>query len=138
MTERRAGPAIWIATAGGAGYFPIAPGTAGSLVGVAVVVGLGNCLCRTRRLRVLVAASLAVLALGVWAAGEAESFFGRKDPGQVVIDEVVGQMVTFMDSARQLEVAGGWFSALPGVRHCKTFSGTTSGANSARLGYHVR
>ena len=40
MTDRRAGPAIWIATAGGAGYFPIAPGTAGSLVGVAVVVAL--------------------------------------------------------------------------------------------------
>jgi phosphatidylglycerophosphatase A len=33
--------------------------------------------------------------LGVWAAGKAESFFRRKDPGQVVIDEVLGQMLTF-------------------------------------------
>jgi len=97
VTERRAGPAIWIATAGGAGYFPIAPGTAGSLVGVAVVVGLGRLpLHRFAAITVLAAASLAIFALGVWAAGEAEKFFGRTDPGQVVVDEVVGQMLTFL------------------------------------------
>ncbi|MGO8788170.1 MAG: phosphatidylglycerophosphatase A [Terriglobia bacterium] len=97
MTERRAGPAIWIATAGGAGYFPIAPGTAGSLVGVAVVVGLAQLpLHRGAAIGVLAAASLALGALGVWAAGEAEEFFGRTDPGQVVVDEVVGQMLTFL------------------------------------------
>ncbi len=97
MTERRAGPAIWMATAGGAGYFPIAPGTAGSLVGVAVVVGLGQLpLHRAASIAVLAAASLALFPLGVWAAGKAEAFFGRTDPGQVVVDEVVGQMLTFL------------------------------------------
>ncbi len=97
MTERKAGPAIWIATAGGAGYFPIAPGTAGSLVGVAVVVGLGQLpLPRALAIAALAAAALALFALGVWAAGEAEEFFGRTDPGQVVVDEVVGQMLTFL------------------------------------------
>jgi len=97
VTERRVGPAIWIATAGGAGYLPIAPGTAGSLVGVAVVVGLGRLpLPRAAAIAVLAAASLALFAVGVWAAGEAEEFFGRTDPGQVVVDEVVGQMLTFL------------------------------------------
>lgn len=97
MTERRAGPAIWIATAGGAGYFPIAPGTAGSLVGVAIVVGLAQLpLHPGAAIAVLAAASLAIFALGVWAAGEAETYFGRADPGQVVVDEVVGQMLTFL------------------------------------------
>jgi len=97
VTERRAGPAIWIATAGGAGYFPIAPGTAGSLVGVAVVVGLGQLpLHRPAAIAVLAASSVALFTLGVWAAGEAEKFFGRTDPGQVVVDEVVGQMLTFL------------------------------------------
>lgn len=97
MTERRAGPAIWIATAGGAGYFPVAPGTAGSLVGVAVVVGLAQWpLPHAGSIAVLAAASLALFALGVWGAGEAEKFFGRVDPGQVVMDEVVGQMLTFL------------------------------------------
>ena len=97
MTERRAGPAIWIATAGGAGYFPIAPGTAGSLVGVAVVVGLAQLPLRgTAAVGTLAAASLVLFGLGVWAAGKAEEFFGRTDPGQVVMDEVVGQMLTFL------------------------------------------
>jgi len=97
VTERRAGPAIWIATAGGAGYFPIAPGTAGSLVGVAVVVALAQLpLHGTRSVAVLAAAALALFAAGVWAAGKAEGFFERTDPGQVVIDEVVGQMLTFL------------------------------------------
>jgi phosphatidylglycerophosphatase A len=97
VTERRAGWAIWIATAAGAGYFPIAPGTAGSAVGVVVVVALAKL-----RLQgawpsvVLGAVSLVFFAVGVWAAGEAEKFFGRVDPGQVVIDEVVGQMLTFL------------------------------------------
>jgi phosphatidylglycerophosphatase A len=97
LTERRAGPAIWIATAGGAGYFPIAPGTAGSVVGIAVVVGLAQLrLNRPASIAVLGAASLVLFALGVWAAGKAEDYFGRVDPGQVVIDEVVGQMLTFL------------------------------------------
>ena len=82
---------------GGAGYFPFAPGTVGSLVGVVVVAGLRQLpLPHAALLPALIAASLVVLALGVWAAGEAESFFGRKDPGQVVIDEVAGQMVTLL------------------------------------------
>ena len=97
MTERRPGPAIWIATAGGAGYFPVASGTAGSLVGLAVVVGLGRLPLRgAASIGVLAATSLALFALGVWAAGAAEAYFGRTDPGQVVMDEVVGQMLTFL------------------------------------------
>jgi phosphatidylglycerophosphatase A len=97
VTERRAGLAIWIATAAGAGYFPIAPGTAGSAVGVVLVVALARLhLERAWSSVVLGIASLLLFALGVWAAGEAEKFFGRVDPGQVVIDEVMGQMLTFL------------------------------------------
>lgn len=97
MTDRQAGPAIWIATAGAAGYFPIAPGTVGALVGIAIVAGLGQLPLRgMAAIAVLAAASLVFFALGVWAAGKAEEFFGRVDPGQVVVDEVVGQMVTFL------------------------------------------
>jgi phosphatidylglycerophosphatase A len=97
VTERRAGWAIWIATAAGAGYFPVAPGTAGSAVGVVLVVALARLhLERAWPSIVLGAVSLVLFSVGVWAAGEAEKFFGRVDPGQVVIDEVVGQMLTFL------------------------------------------
>ena len=97
MTEKSGGPAIWIATAGGAGYFPIAPGTAGSVVGVAIVAGMARLpLGRWPAIGVLALASLLLFAAGVWAAGVAERFFSRTDPGQVVIDEVVGQMLTLL------------------------------------------
>ncbi len=97
MTERRAGPAIWIATAGGAGYAPIAPGTAGSLVGIGLVVALGRLhLDRAWSGIVLIIVCALLFAVGVWAAGEAEKFFARVDPSQVVIDEVVGQAITFL------------------------------------------
>jgi phosphatidylglycerophosphatase A len=89
--------ALAIATAGGAGYFPVAPGTAGSLVGVAFVAILWR-VPLSRQLIIAVSAGIlaAIFAVGVWAAGAAEKFFGRTDPGQVVVDEVVGQMLTLL------------------------------------------
>lgn len=39
---------------------------------------------------------VALFAVGVWAAGCAEESLGSKDPGPVVIDEVVGQVMTFL------------------------------------------
>jgi len=97
VTERRAGAAVWIATCGGVGYFPVAPGTAGSVVGVVLVAALGRLPVETPWLSVLLGgAAVGVFILGVWAASQAESFFGRTDPRQVVIDEVAGQMITFL------------------------------------------
>ncbi len=59
--------------------------------------GLGRLpLHRPAAIAVLAVSCAALFALGVWAAGEAEKFFGRTDPGQVVVDEVVGQMLTFL------------------------------------------
>ncbi len=37
---------------------------------------------------------VALYSLGVWAAGAAERHFGGVDPGPVVIDEVVGMLIT--------------------------------------------
>lgn len=104
------GAAIWIATSAGAGYVPLAPGTAGAAVGLVLVAGVG----RVPFAPPWSSVTLALLAgclfgLGVWAAGKAEKFFGRVDPGQVVIDEVVGQMITFLAQPRaswKLLIAG--------------------------------
>lgn len=40
--------------------------------------------------------ALGIFVVGVWSAGDAEKYFGRVDPRYVVIDEVVGQMLTFL------------------------------------------
>ena len=81
--------AVVLATAGGAGYMPIAPGTAGAVVGVL-------CCLLTRRWPAAVQAAVLLLitVAGVWASHRAEKHFGREDPGPVVIDEVAGQLVT--------------------------------------------
>ena len=97
VTERRRGAAVWIATCGGIGYFPLAPGTVGSLLGVVIVASIGRLpLARPWLAAIVAGTAFAISAMGIWAAGRAEKFFGRVDPGQVVIDEVVGQMLTLL------------------------------------------
>lgn len=88
---------MWIATCGGLGYFPIGPGSVGAALGAAFVVALARLPVATVWVSVLVGAgAAAILVIGVGASSAAERHFRRKDPGQVVIDEVVGQMVTFL------------------------------------------
>lgn len=95
MSERVRGPAVWIATCGSVGYLPIAPGTAGSAVAVVITAALAAIPQTASWLRLLLILSSAViLGIGVWAATRAESFFGRTDPHEVVIDEVAGQFLT--------------------------------------------
>ena len=84
------GIAVFIATFGYVGYFPVAPGTAGSLAALllyALVRWLGTP-------AVELVAIVAVLAIGIWAANGTERALNRKDPGPVVIDEVLGMLLT--------------------------------------------
>ncbi|MBP1633704.1 MAG: pgpA [Acidobacteria bacterium] len=84
--------ALVLATAGYTGYFPVAPGTVGSAVGLVLFAAI-----RWAGMPALeVAVLLAVAASGVWAAGEAERHFGRTDPGYIVIDEVAGMLLTLL------------------------------------------
>ena len=83
--------AVVIATAGGAGYFPMAPGTVGSAVGIVIYL-----LMRDWPLAWQVALVVAVSIVGIWAGSVAGRHFGKEDPGQVVIDEVAGQLLTLL------------------------------------------
>ncbi len=78
-----------IATFFGLGYSPFAPGTAGTL-GAIVLFYLLSCFSPL----VYVLFFLGFTILSIWASGEAEGIFGKTDPGQVVIDEVCGYLVT--------------------------------------------
>ena len=79
---------VALATAGGAGFAPVAPGTFGAAVGVGAYVLLAD----QGGGAVLATAAIA-LGTGIWASGEAERVFGRSDDGRIVIDEVVGQLL---------------------------------------------
>ena len=91
--------------AGGLGYVPIVPGTAGSagalLVFLGIVAwsdsaGLGEPegLSRSDFMALYTGLVAGLFVLGVWAASWAEEDFGRSDDGRIVIDEVVGQLAT--------------------------------------------
>jgi phosphatidylglycerophosphatase A len=82
--------AVFLATAAYCGYAPVAPGTFGSAAGLVVYL-----LVWFTKSRLVEAGLIAVVfAIGVWSATHAERYFGGVDPGPVVIDEVLGMLVT--------------------------------------------
>lgn len=85
-----------IATGLGSGLSPVAPGTAGTALAILLYLPLGA-FCSTRGIAgwsFYVVLTLAITAVGIWAADRAEPIFGKKDAGQVVIDEIAGYLVT--------------------------------------------
>jgi len=102
--------ALAVATCG-VGWLPVAPGTWGSLIGVglyfaaqqisasvlasAAVRGGGAAQFEAFRTTLVLSLLIGITVAGIWAASRCESLLARKDPGVVVIDEVVGQLITF-------------------------------------------
>jgi phosphatidylglycerophosphatase A len=80
--------ALAIATGGGSGFSPVAPGTAGAAVGTLLFWPLAA--LPPALYAVTVAGTI---GLGVWAAEWTERTWGRKDDGRIVIDEIAGQLV---------------------------------------------
>jgi phosphatidylglycerophosphatase A len=97
----------------GVGYIPIAPGTFGSAVGVGIYLLLRVATLRivylfvpgyhptsesveSFRVSLMLIAIICITAAGIWAATRAEKLFGRKDPGRVIVDEIAGQLITFL------------------------------------------
>jgi phosphatidylglycerophosphatase A len=103
--------ALAIATVG-VGYIPIVPATWASAVTAAfywlLLSGIGRLYLsgllvspQTGTLEAFRQTCILVLLVplglaGIWAANRAEKLFGRKDPKPVVIDEVIGQLITFL------------------------------------------
>lgn len=77
-----------IATGFYSGYLPKAPGTWGSLVGLLLFVPL-----QALGLPVYLAVTAGLFVVGSFAAGEAEKILDNRDPGVVVIDEIVGMLI---------------------------------------------
>ena len=86
MTLVRA--ALAFATCLGLGYAPVAPGTFGSAAGLLLWAALPQSAATQS------AAIVLIFAVGVWSAGVAEHHFRGTDPAPVVVDEVMGMLVT--------------------------------------------
>jgi phosphatidylglycerophosphatase A len=85
--------ALLIATCGYIGFAPVAPGTFGSAAGVALVYLVRSFGTDPWVEPVLI---VSLFAAGVWAASSTERQLGGTDPGPVVIDEVVGMLITLL------------------------------------------
>jgi phosphatidylglycerophosphatase A len=88
--------ALVIATGLGSGFSPVAPGTCGSFLGILLILLLSRLeVSGVPRMLLFLVLVAGISAAGIWAASRAERIFRRKDPPQVVIDEIVGQLLTF-------------------------------------------
>lgn len=96
--------AVFLATVAYCGYFPIAPGTVGSAAGLVVYLLVWWAQSPALEIGLIVC----TFAAGTWAATHAERYFGGIDPGPVVIDEVLGMLVTLAF------IPVGWSGALAG------------------------
>lgn len=90
----------------GVGYGPVAPGTWGSAVGVGIYLiatWIFMTVEGTSGTKVLFVSTWAIVAvllaayclLGIWASTRAIPLLGNEDPSEAVVDEVMGQLVTF-------------------------------------------
>jgi phosphatidylglycerophosphatase A len=88
-------PPVLLATWFGSGLLPLVPGTWGSLAALpfawAIVWYAGS--------YGLLAAGMAILAVGIWAGGVYAERTAAEDPGPVVIDEVAGQWLALVPAA---------------------------------------
>ncbi len=74
------------------GHIPFAPGTMGTLVAIPLYLLLVTLLQGWW----YAGAVVALTVVAIWISGLAEELYGRKDPPQVVIDEIVGFMLTMI------------------------------------------
>lgn len=82
---------LWVAQGFGVGRIPVAPGTFGSLVGLAwtaVLLAAGNGW-------IYLLGCSAGFVLSVWLCGEAERQLKQTDPGCIVLDEIAALPVCF-------------------------------------------
>ncbi len=91
--------ATLVATFFGVGRMRPGPGTWGSLATALLWWLLGSHLPAAARLPVIVLLIVIVVAVGIPAATLEARGCGKKDPSHVVIDEVAGQLVTFLACA---------------------------------------
>jgi phosphatidylglycerophosphatase A len=80
-----------LATGFGVGYSPVAPGTLGTLLAIPVYYFLSNITSPIYEVTLI-----GFFFLAVWISENAETFFGKKDDPKIVIDEMMGFLITML------------------------------------------
>ena len=80
-----------LATGFGVGYSPVAPGTLGTLVAIPVYYFGSNISSPIYEITLI-----GFFFLSVWISENAEIFFGKKDDQRIVIDEIMGFLITML------------------------------------------
>lgn len=101
-----------IATLGGIGHLRPAPGTWGSAAAIPMAWGLHG----LGGFPLLLASTLAVIALGIWAVGAITEGTDEHDPSEAVIDEVAGMWIALFPLSAGLWLGGAepWVFPWPG------------------------
>jgi phosphatidylglycerophosphatase A len=96
---------LFIAEGAYVGRSPVAPGTAGTLVGVLLYLGL-----RGAGPFLYTVLTILLCTVGIWTAGRAEIILNKKDSTSIVIDEIAGYLIAmFMVPAGWGFIAAGFF-----------------------------
>ncbi|HUL22097.1 MAG TPA: phosphatidylglycerophosphatase A [Thermodesulfobacteriota bacterium] len=82
---------LLFATGFGVGYSPVAPGTLGTLIAIPVYYFLSNILSPIYEITLV-----GFFFLSVWISENAERVFRKKDDQRIVIDEVIGFLITML------------------------------------------
>lgn len=88
-----------IATGCFVGYLPIAPGTWGSALAIPI-----HFLLIRLSAQYYFAALVIIFVISVVTAGSAEKIIDRKDPGVIVIDEIIGMLITLINAPNNILV----------------------------------
>ena len=82
---------LFFATGFGVGYLPIAPGTLGALITIPIYYFLSAIQSPVYEVTLI-----AFFFLSVWISEKAKIFFGKKDDPRIVIDEMMGFLITML------------------------------------------
>jgi phosphatidylglycerophosphatase A len=82
---------LFLAAGFGAGYVPMAPGTAGTVVAIPIFLLLSSIPSPLYELTILT-----FFFFASWISGEAQTCWGKKDHPRIVIDEIVGYLITML------------------------------------------
>lgn len=83
---------IFVASGAYTGFVPLAPGTAGSVVGL--VLAWGALSWADAHWALAIAVFGGVFVLGCWIADRAQAIFAEHDSPHIVLDEVMGMVAT--------------------------------------------